>query len=482
MSTATASPTEVPTSAAPLATDTTETGTLVDYQLVRVHLYFGVFYIILVMLAGLTVALQFSGWYPFEGISWLQPARVRMVHTQTVAYAWIATSFMGILYYVIPKLTGKRVLSSKLGWITLVGWQACYLIGAVGILLGEAQAIEWGENPTWIDPLVALFYVLFAVNIITPIIRAREKRFYATIWYVVGALVWTALTYLMGNFLPQYFVPGTGGAAITSMYIHDLVGLFVTPIGIGIIYYLLPLMVKKPLYSHSLSLIGFWGLAFFYPMNSSHHYLYSPIPMWAQYAAIVASVGVHVVVYTVVFNLLATIGVDGVKTVARSAALKFIVAGIIGYLVTCIQCAIQVTLSAQEIIHFTDWVVGHAHLVLYGVFSFWIFAWIYYLWPRLFGRPLYSRALAEWHFWLSFLGLWLMWGILGIAGLQQGYMMKAMVPFIDTVVAIKPYWFVRLLAGIAIFVGTAMFLLNLFLSLRQPKMEESVPAPTPVEA
>ncbi|RMG20194.1 MAG: cytochrome oxidase [Deltaproteobacteria bacterium] len=459
------------TAGAVAAPDKDEALPLVSYDLVRAHLYFSVGYIVLVVLAGLSFALQFVGWYPFEGIEFLAPARVRMLHTQTVAYAWIASAFMGILYYVVPKLTGQRILSEKLGYLTLFGWNGIYIAGAIGILGGQAQALEWGENPTWADPIVVVFYVLFCVNIFTPIIKARAKRFYVTIWYVVGALVWTALTYLMGNFLPQYLVPGTGGAAITSMYIHDLVGLFVTPVGIGIIYYLLPLLVKKPLYSHALSLIGFWGLAFFYPLNSSHHYLYSPIPMWAQYASVVASVGVHVVVYTVVYNMLATMGRDGFRQLVQSTSLKFVVAGIIAYLVTCIQCAIHVTLSVQEIIHFTDWVPGHAHLVLFGVFSFWIFAWIYYLWPRLTGRPLFSRALAEWHFWLSTIGLWLMWVVLGIAGLQQGYMWKAMVPFVDTMVAIKPYWFVRLLSGLLIFVGQVMFVLNLLLSLRSPSSE-----------
>jgi cytochrome c oxidase cbb3-type subunit I len=447
---------------------------LVEYPLVRAHMLAAIGYIVLVIFAGLTYALQFSGWYPFEHISFLSPARVRMVHTQTVAYGFLATGLLGVFHYIIPKLTGRRVLSPVLGWVAFIGWQATFLAGAVGILAGHGQALEWGENPVWADPFVVLFYVLYVVNLFAPIVRAQEKRFYVTIWYVVGALVWTALTYIMGNFLPQYLVPGTGGAAITSMYIHDLVGLFVTPLGIGSIYYLLPLLVKRPLYSHALSLIGFWGLAFFYPLNSSHHYLYSPIPMWAQYASVVASVGVHVVVYTVVYNLLATIGPEA-KQIVRSTPLKFVVAGIFAYLVTCIQCAVQVTLSAQEIIHFTDWVVGHAHLVLFGTFSFWIFAWVYYLFPRLFGRPLYSRSLAEWHFYLSFVGLWLMWIVLGVAGLQQGFMWKAMVPFIDTVVAIKPYWFVRLLTGILILVGQLAFVLNIVLSLTSPRTE-STPA------
>ena len=67
------------------------------------------------------------------------------------------------------------------------------------------------------------------------------------------------------------------------------VGLWITPAGLAVIYYFLPLAAQRPLYSHKLSLIGFWSLAFFYPFVGTHHYIYSPIPYWTQTIAIVAS-------------------------------------------------------------------------------------------------------------------------------------------------------------------------------------------------
>ncbi|MDH5581860.1 MAG: cbb3-type cytochrome c oxidase subunit I, partial [Bdellovibrionales bacterium] len=302
--------------------------------------------------------------------------------------------------------------------------------------------------------------------------RGRSEPYYVSVWYVLAALLWTPLVYVMGNFLPEYVFPGTGGATITSMYIHDLVGLFVTPVGIAMAYYLLPVLMKKPLYSHALSLIGFWGLAFFYPMNSAHHFLWSPIPMWTQYASIVASVGVHVVVYTVVFNIFATMAQDWSK-VYENISLRFLFVGALSYLVTCIQCAIHVTLSVQEIIHFTDWVVGHAHLVLFGTFSFWAFAFIYYLIPKLFGTKVFSKSMAEWHFWLSTLGIVIMDIDLMCAGLVQGTMWKGLSPFIETVIASKPYWWIRTFSGVAILTGEVIFLINLVMTYFSNKQKNS---------
>ena len=441
---------------------------LVPYSLVKWHLYISIAYILVVVIAGLGYSAQFIDLYPFKGVEFLSPGRVRMVHTQGVAYAWIANIFFAIMYYMIPKLTNKPILSEKSGqWIFWI-YNTLILATVVLILAGFGQALEWGETPKILDPFIALAVVAFVVNVTASIWRGRDKPFYVTVWYVLAALIWTPLVYVMGNFLPEYVFQGTGGATITSMYIHDLVGLFVTPVGTGMVYYLLPVLMKKPIFSHTLSLIGFWGLAFFYPMNSAHHYLYSPIPMWAQYASIVASVGVHVVVYTVVFNILATMANDW-KKVVGNISLQWILVGALSYLVTCIQCAIHVTLSVQAIIHFTDWVVGHSHLVLFGTFSFWAFAWIYYLLPRFLKTPIYSESLTRWHFWLSTIGIIVMDIDLMSAGLVQGFMWKSMAPFIDSVTASIPFWWVRTLSGAAIFVGQVCFAINVYMSFRESK-------------
>jgi cytochrome c oxidase cbb3-type subunit I len=446
----------------------------VPQDLVRWHLLISLVYLLVVILGGLGYSMQFIDLYPLKGVEFFSPARLRMVHTQAVAYGWLANAFFGVVLWMIPRLTQEPLLSHRLGKIVFFSYNGLVLLAAVMILAGFGQALEWGETPKILDPFIALAVVGFVVNVVTSIWRGRHRPYYVTVWYVLAALIWTPFVYVMGNFLPEYVFQGTGGATITSMYIHDLVGLFVTPIGTGMVYYLMPVLMRRPLFSHALSLIGFWGLAFFYPMNSAHHYLFSPIPMWTQYASVVASVGVHVVVYTVVFNILATMFAEP-KRIAENISLKFIAVGAIHYLITCVQCAIHVTLSVQEIIHFTDWVVGHAHLVLFGTFSFWAFAWIYYLIPKMFKVPMYSKALANWHFWLSVVGIVVMDIALLSAGLTQGFMWKAMSPFIESVVASKPLWWVRTISGTAIFVGQICFFINVYMTWRlKDSSEQSV--------
>jgi cytochrome c oxidase cbb3-type subunit 1 len=167
-----------------------------------------------------------------------------MVHTNAIAYGFIASAFLGMLHWVVPRLTRRPVLSTRLSWFIFSAWQVVVLSTAVGILLGEAQGVEWGETPVWIDPLALAGLLLVAINFLAPIVRTPGPL-YVTLWYFMAALVWTFLTYAMGNFIPQYFIPGTGGGAIAGMFIHDLVGLFVTPIGWGLMYYFVPIVLKR---------------------------------------------------------------------------------------------------------------------------------------------------------------------------------------------------------------------------------------------
>lgn len=454
---------------------------LVPRRLVTWHIVAGMIIFLIALTGGFLYSLLFLQRYPYEGIEFLSPGRVRMAHTNLIAFGFLFNSFVGILYWAVPRLTGQRVLSVKLGWLIFWVWQAVIASTLVGILLGEAQALEWGETPIWVDPVVVVGAVLVAAQFFTPILRCTDRALYVSLWYISAGLVWTGLTYVMGNFLPQYFIPGSSGAAIAGLYIHDLVGLFVTPMGWGLMYYFVPIILKKPIFSHGLSLIGFWGLAFFYPLNGIHHFLYSPIPMYAQYGAIVSTVAVEVVVTTVIVNFFATLRGRG-DYLRTSLPTRWFFTGMVYYFITCAQCAYQTTLSAQKIIHFTDWVVGHAHFVMFGVFSFWIFGMITWLWPKLVGREWFSARLNSWAYWLTALGLLLMFIALTAAGVTQGFLWKELAPWESSIVSSVPFWFFRTLTGIMIFIGVVLFALNMLWTAFSPRSElaeELAPALAP---
>jgi len=438
--------------------------TLVMERLVRWYLLASLAYLALALLAGLLMALQLVNHNPLRGIELLSPGRWRMVHTNAIAYGFLANAFLGILHWVVPRLTLRPVFRADLSWFIFGAWQFVVVSTAVGILLGHAQGIEWGETPVWIDPLALVGLLLVAFNFMVPIFQ-RPGPLYVSLWYFLAALVWTPLTYAMGNFIPEYFVGGTGGGAIGGLFIHDLVGLFVTPLGWGMMYYFVPIVLKKPIWSHGLSLVGFWGLAFFYPLTGIHHFLYTPIPMFLQYGAVISTIAVEFVVTTVIINFLATMWGRSEDTV-RNVTLRWYLTGIIFYFITCFQCALQTTLTFQAIIHFTDWVVAHAHFVMFGVFSFWIFGTMTYLFPRLLNRAWYSERLCEWHYWCSTIGLLVMFVDLTIVGVFQGFSWASMEMWDESVQLSIPFWWVRIVAGLGIMTGQVCFFVNIYRTYR----------------
>ncbi len=446
---------------------------LVMENLVRWYFYAALIFFGVALLGGLLYSSQLVRYYPFSGVELLAPGRWRMVHTNGMAYGFIANAFLGMLHWVVPRLTLRQVWSQSLSYFIFFAWQFVVLCSAVGYLVGptlsnftdlfwlfQAQALEWGETPIWIDPIALLGLLLVAFNFTIPITQTKGPL-YVTLWYFMAAFAWTFLTYAMGNFLPQYVFPGSGGGAIAGMFIHDLVGLFVTPLGWGMMYYFVPVILKKPIWSHGLSLVGFWGLAFFYPLTGIHHFLYTPIPMFLQHGSVVSTIAVEIVVTTVIINFFGTAwGSWGV--VFRNVPLRWFFTGMVFYFLTCLQCAFQVSLPFQRIIHFTDWVVGHAHLVMFGVFGFWLLGVMTYLFPRLWGREWASYRLVEWHYWLSMLGMSVMFVDLVIAGVFQGFTWASLEIWDESLIISVPFWWVRVFAGLTIIAGQILFAVNIF--------------------
>lgn len=439
-------------------------GELVHRRLVSWYFLAALAYLGLSMLGGFLMALQLVRWNPLQGIEVLSPGRWRMVHTNAVAYGFLANAFLGSLHWAVPRLTLRPVLNRALSQFIFFAWQVVVVSTAVGILLGQAQGLEWGETPVWIDPVALLGLLLVAVNFLAPIVRAQGPM-YVTLWYFMAAFIWTFLTYAMGNFIPEYFVSGTSAGAVGGLFIHDLVGLFVTPLGWGLMYYFVPILLHKPIWSHGLSLVGFWGLAFFYPLTGIHHFLYTPIPMFLQYGAIVSTIAVEMVVTTVIVNFFGTLRGSG-RAVVTNLPIRWFYTGMVFYALTCLQCAMQTTLTFQALIHFTDWVVGHAHLVMFGVFGLWLLGIMTYLFPRLLGVDWYSRKLCEWHYWLSAVGLFVMASDLILAGVFQGYSWAALQPWDASIEISIPFWIVRVFAGVAMFGGLLVFCWNLWKTWR----------------
>lgn len=430
---------------------------LVNKSLVRFTVWSSVVWLLIVSLIGLLTSLKFM-WPDFlGGVYFTSFSPLRVTHVNGVIFGWWMTSAIAVCFYIVPRLTGRRLFLEPLAWATAIAWNVGLALGLASLILGFNQGIELGEFIWPLDVAVALVLAGLCVVVIGTVVTRVEPKIFVSLWYIMAAVVWTLLNWCLGNFGIGFFAYGANSADLHGFYLHNLVGLTITPLGVAMAYYFLPVAADKPLYSHKLSLIGFWTIAFIYPFTGAHHYIFSPISHWVQTVAIAFSLMLIVPVATVVFNMFATM-IGRWDRLVGSATLKYIMAGTFFYMVVCIQGPMQALRTVQEATHFSDWVIAHSHMAILGTFTFWSFGSILYIWPKVTGNEI-NKRLANLQFWVALFGVSIMIATLTAGGLLQAGMWRiASVPFVETVKLMVPYWAIRSFSGALLILSFLIFI------------------------
>jgi cbb3-type cytochrome oxidase subunit 1/mono/diheme cytochrome c family protein len=443
--------------------------------LIRAHGLAALAMVVYSAVLGLTIGLKFH-WPDFLGDTpWLTWGRLRYGHTQGIFFGWLGNAFLTFFYHAVPRLAGRPVTSRALGWLLFIVWNFLVVIpGWVLVQLGVSQPLEWAEFPVVVDVFVLHAFVLMAFQFVLPFFRRGVSELYVSAWYIIGGTVFTLFAYPVGNFVPE-LVPGAQGATYSGLWIHDAVGLYATPFAVAVFYFVLPTVTGRPIYSHFLSMLTFWMLFFIYPLNGTHHYIFSSIPMEAQVGAIVASVYLGMDVVLNVSNLLLSLkGSAGVVT--RDVSLRFVWVSIVTYLAVSLQGSMQSLMPVNRVVHFSDWVIGHSHFAMIGFASFAAIGGLLHVWKSTAGLR-YNAGAANWAFWLLAIGLFLMVLDLTLAGMVQGQLWQSETIWIESVSASQPYWISRSLAALPVLAGFGA----LCLAMLTGPLGHAVPAPAALE-
>ena len=435
----------------------------VEAGLIRAHAFAALASLMIAALFGTVVAIKLVQPDFLSGQVWTTWGSMRANHTQGILFGWLGNAFLAFLYFAVPRLGNRAVMSRPLGWVLFVLWNVgVVLLGWVVIslnlpdILWAIKPLEWTEFPLAVNLVTELCLLLMALQFIPPLARKpNTDGMYVSSWYIIGGLVFTALAFPVGSLVPQ-LLPGAMGAAFSGLWIHDVVGLFATPFALAMTFYVLPVRTGQPIYSHFLSMIGFWLLFFSYPLNGTHHYVYSSIPMDTQRAAIAASVIMGFDVMLVVFNLLMSLRGQAAR-VRRDVPLRFVWTGVVFYLIVSLQGSLQALMPLQRYVHFTDWVIGHSHLAMLGFASFVTLGGIAHMWERTRGCR-YHPGYMNLAYWLILGGLTIMFVDLTVAGLLQGKLWNSGAAWMEAVRASHTYWLVRAASAVPILLGFAAFI------------------------
>lgn len=434
------------------------------------------------MAMGFTGAVEFVAPDASSGIPQVTFSRIRPAHINTVAFGWLSMANIGIVLYIVPTLTKVKLHSERLANFICLVWNLVILVGGLCILNGYTEGREYAEYPIPIDICVFVGLITLSFNVYMTAMKRKVKKLYVSMWYILGAFFWMPLVYFIGN---RTFIrlEGLNDAIVNWFYGHNILGMWFTTLGVGIAYYMIPKLTGRPLWSHSLSMLGFWTIAFFYAPTGTHHILQSPVPEWLKALAVVFSVALVIPVITVLTNFFMTMK-GAWWQIANNLPLRFVLTGAVCYFLTCIQGPFQATRAVNWYIHFTQWVPGHAHLALLGAFSFFDWGAIYYVLPRVTKRQVYSVGLARAHYWFTTIGFIIFFVAFTVGGLVQAAGWQQGMPVAQWGMAMEPWWFFRALGGGMMLLGNILFLINIIQTLRgkeplNPASEE--PALSPVK-
>ncbi len=434
-----------------------------DDRAAQVWLYSSIFWLIFVTLVGLTMATELVTPNLFAGIPYLVFGRIRPIHVNGVIYAWLSMMYFGGTFYVLPRLLGvKSMWGERLavwtGWL----WNLMFASAAVTLSLGFTQGREYTELIWPVDVLLVALLLTNIFNVVMTVINRRVKPLYVSVWWLLASPIWLAVDYvivnvmwrpgnLLGNGIPGGALSGALEDPLADGMLnwwgsHNLFGLWLTPMMLGLLYYFVPKIIRSPLYSHTLSLVSFWGIAFFYTGVGHHHLLQAPIPGWLKTFATVNSILLLVPVFAFVTNIWLTMRGSWDKFFTN-IPLRFMLTGFIFYFLVNIQGAFMALPTFNQMIHFTNFIVAHAHLALLGAFTFFGMGMIDYLVPQFLGRPVFSRGLSEVQYWLIFVGFTGFFAVLTFASFLQGQSWALGIPEVNVLPMIRPHYIGRAVFG-----------------------------------
>jgi cytochrome c oxidase cbb3-type subunit I/II len=446
------------------------------------------------LIVGLLIALQLAFPAFNLGIEYTSFGRTRPLHTNAVIFAFIGNAMFAGIYYSLQRVLKARLFNDVLSKIHFWGWQLIIVLAALTLLTGFTSGKEYAELEWPVDLLIAVIWVTFGWNMIGTILKRRVKHIYASVWWYLATFLGVAVLHIVNSIeipfslLKSYPVyAGAQDAVVQWWYGHNAVAFFLTTPWLGLMYYYLPKASNRPIYSYQLSIVHFWTLIFLYMWSGPHHLLYQALPDWVQALGVTFSIMLIAPSWGGMINGLLTLRGAWDK-VRDNADLKFIVVALTAYGMATFEGPMMSLKSVNAISHFTDWTIAHTHIAGMGWNGGLIFGMLYWLVPKLFRTPLYSKKLANTHFWIATLGILLFAIPLYWAGITQWLMLREYTAnglltypnFLETTTQIMPMYHARIFGGLLYFTGFLLFFYNIFKTIQAGNMVDDEATEAPV--
>ena len=462
-----------------------ETQSKYNYTVVRQFTVMSVIWGIVGMLVGVIIAAQLV--WPELNLGFLHFGRLRPSHTNAVIFAFGGCALMGTSLYVVQRTCHTRLFSDALASFVFWGWQLVIVLAAITLPLGLTQGKEYAELEWPIDILIALVWVAYAVVFFGTIFKRKVTHIYVANWFYGGFILAVALLHIVNSAaIPVSLTKsysayaGVQDAMIQWWYGHNAVGFFLTAGFLGMMYYFVPKQADRPVYSYRLSVVHFWALIFTYMWAGPHHLHYTALPDWTQSVGMIFSLILLAPSWGGMINGIMTLSGAWHK-LRDDPILKFLITSLSFYGMSTFEGPMMSIKTVNALSHYTDWTIGHVHSGALGWVAMISIGSIYYLLPRLFGKPeMHSVKLITVHFWVSTIGIVLYIASIWISGVMQGLMWRTVnsdgtlaYSFVESVKVSYPFWGIRLMGGVLFLSGMLIMAYNMVKTMAGGKIEEA---------
>ena len=427
--------------------------------------------------------------------AWSSFGRLRPVHTTGVIFGFGGNALIATSYYVMQRTSRARLAGQLSPWFVLFGYNLFCLIAVTGYMMGVTQSKEYAEPEWYADILLVIVWVTYFVLYLRTLARRKEPHIYVANWYYMAFILVVAMLHIVNNLaIPVSFGHAKSYSAFSGVqdamtqwwYGHNAVAFFLTAGFLGMMYYYLPKRAGRPLFSYRLSIISFWGITFLYMWAGSHHLHYTALPQWVQTLGMTFSLMLLIPSWASAGNALLTLNGAWDK-VRDDATLRFMMVAAVFYGLTTFEGSFMAIRPVNSLSHYTDWTVAHVHAGALGWVAMITFGSIYASVPWLWKcKTMYSPRLVEVHFWFALSGTVIyvlsMWN----SGIIQGLMWRTYnasgtltYSFIDSLIAMHPYYIARAIGGLFFLAGAVVGAYNIWMTIRTASQIDELAADRP---
>lgn len=415
--------------------------------------------------------------------AWTSFGRIRPAHTTGVIFGFGGNALIATSFHVVQRTSRARLADQLSPWFVLMGYNLFCILAVTGYFMGITQSKEYAEAEWYADLWLVIVWVTYFILYIRTLARRREPHIYVANWYYMAFILVVAILHIVNNLtIPvslghakSYTIwAGVQDSMVQWWYGHNAVAFFLTAGFLAMLYYYLPKRAERPIFSYRLSILSFWGITFFYMWAGSHHLHYTALPHWVQNLGMTFSVMLLVPSWASAGNALLTLNGAWHK-VRDDATLRFMMTAAFFYGLSTFEGSFLAIRPVNSLSHYTDWTVGHVHAGALGWVALITYGSLYTLVPAIWKRErMYSATLVEVHFWLALAGtliyVFAMWN----SGIIQGLMWRTYsednnltYSFVDSLVAMYPYYIARAFGGFLFLLGAIVATYNIWMTVRE---------------